>query len=329
MKKISAGLICLAIILSLFGTNALAAGADASLLKTPYDLTLVQLKTDADMPFGGVELHFKIDNMPAQIEGDGPSYWLDFEKKVGSGDWEEFHFNPIDMFGEGYGFVAPNSYMATDTWGEDASAMVVSYRVRMMIYAPTTVYAASPWSNVATLGIVASSWATEDIAKALNYGIVPDSIKSDYTRPITREEFAELAVRFYEVYTGKSAVASPADTFSDCTNPEVLKAFKLLIVSGVGGGKFDPKTLTNREQIAAMLYRAIKAIEPTADLSTAGAPKFSDDNNVSSYFVESVKFMAKKGFILGSAGKFDPKGTCTREMAVLIAVRVFEHYKGV
>jgi hypothetical protein len=34
------------------------------------------------------------------------------------------------------------------------------------------------------------------------------------------------------------------------------------------------------------------------------------------------------GFIQGSNGKFDPKGTCTREQAVLIAVRVYEKYAG-
>jgi hypothetical protein len=68
--------------------------------------------------------------------------------------------------------------------------------------------------------------------------------------PITREEFAELATRLYEVYTGKKAEAAPVSTFTDTSNPEILKA-----------NKFAPKTQCTREQavlIAVRVYEAYK-----------------------------------------------------------------------
>ena len=120
----------------------------------------------------------------------------------------------------------------------------------------------------------------------------------------------------YGVYTGKKAEPAPGSTFSDCKNPEVLKAFKLGIVNGIGNGKFAQKALTNREQIAAMMYRAVEAIAPGADMSTVGAPTFNDEKSVASYFLTNVKFMSKHEFIKGASGKFDPKGTCTREQAI-------------
>jgi hypothetical protein len=58
-----------------------------------------------------------------------------------------------------------------------------------------------------------------------------------------------------------------------------------------------------------------------------GAEKFSDENLISSYALESVKFMSKHGLIKGSNGYVNPKGTTTREQAVLIVYRTYEMYK--
>ena len=43
--------------------------------------------------------------------------------------------------------------------------------------------------------------------------------------PITREEFAEVVVNFYEIVTGKKAEVHPTKAFKDTTNPQILKAF--------------------------------------------------------------------------------------------------------
>jgi len=86
--------------------------------------------------------------------------------------------------------------------------------------------------------------------------------------PITREEFAEVAVKLYEKYTGKNAVAGNMSVFSDTTNPEVFKAYNLKIVNGTDTAKklFTPKGLVNRQQAAVMLFRTISAMNPGADL---------------------------------------------------------------
>ncbi len=173
-----------------------------------------------------------------------------------------------------------------------------------------------------------SVWASEGASKADAFGLISNNLKgADLTKPITREEFAELAVRLYEVYTGKKADPAPESTFADCINPEVLKAFELGIVSGVGNSKFDPKARTNREQIATMMKRVAKAMKPNGDFSIKGAPSFADEKQMSGWALENIKFMSKNEFIKGANGNFEPKGTCTREMAVLIAVRVYESYK--
>jgi len=319
----------------LFGVLCLPVFAqlEQELLSQPNNLTVTQMVADDDNPNGGVVLHFNIDNVPLGYEdSEGLYYYVDCEEKIGeNGVWKNIGGPMADELEEGFGYwEAPGKYTYSNTWAEDYKGILVSYRVRMKIDdtdAFSEPIAVTPWSNVASVGIKASSWAVTEIANAIGYGLVPDSINDDFTRPITREEFTELAVRLYEVYTSMKAEPAPASTFSDCTNPEVLKAFKLKIVNGVGNGQFKPKALTKRQEIAAMLNRAIKVFAPTADFSTEGAPSFSDEKSIASYFVENVKFMSKKAIITGSNGKFDPLGTCTREQAVLMAVRSYEKYK--
>jgi len=196
---------------------------------------------------------------------------------------------------------------------------LIAILISQIIY---SVFAASPGYNKA------SSWAVPELEKAEEYGLITDKIREDMSSPITREEFAEIAVKLYEKSTGTTAATAAASTFKDTKNPEVLKAFNLKIVNGTDTRKslFSPNQLINREQIAAMMFRAVKAINPGGDFSLAGAPAFKDERYISDWALESVKFMSANGFMVGSDGRFDPKGNCTREMAVIIAERVFEKY---
>ena len=174
----------------------------------------------------------------------------------------------------------------------------------------------------------ASSWAVPELDKAVEYGFITDKIKDKMNASITREEFAEIAVKFYEKYTGGAVSYSDMSAFADTKNPEILKAYNLKIVNGTDIQRrlFSPDQITNREQIAAMMFRAVKAIMPDADFSTNEITKFPDEKDVSDWALESVRFMIKNGFLKGGDGMISPKGTCTREMAVLIATRVYEEY---
>lgn len=185
----------------------------------------------------------------------------------------------------------------------------------------------------------ASKWATEELNKADELGLIPEILKgADMTKPITREEFATLVVRLYEKVTGKTAAAASTNPFTDTQNPEILKAYQLSITQGTSATTFTPWELTNREQVATMLSRAIRVMVPNGDFSVAGAPAFSDQGDISSWAVEHVKFMGKMGIIKGADGKFMPRATTTtqqaagyatttREQAIAMGVRIFEQYK--
>lgn len=183
----------------------------------------------------------------------------------------------------------------------------------------------------------ASSWAVSELDKASEYGLIPDILQgADMMKPITREEFAGLAVRLFEQATGTTAAAASPNPFTDTNNREILKAFKLGITQGTSDTAFSPRVLINREQCATMLLRTIKAIHPGGNYSIAGIPDFPDQKSISSYAVEAAKYMSKLGIIKGDAqGYFMPKATttaqtaagygmATREAAVLMSVRSYD-----
>lgn len=172
----------------------------------------------------------------------------------------------------------------------------------------------------------ASSWAISELNKASEYGFITDKIMDNMQGPITREEFSEVVVRLYEKVTGNKATYQDTSAFSDTQNPEIYKAYELGIVNGVGGGRFAPNELITREQIAAMMHRAVKAIKPDADFSTDDVKAYPDEGSVSGWALPSVKFMSKNGLMTNIKGDFVPKGTTTREQAVVIVVRTFEKY---
>lgn len=174
----------------------------------------------------------------------------------------------------------------------------------------------------------ASPWAVQELDKAAEYGFITDKIKDKMNASITREEFAEIAVKLYEKCAGKSAPYSDMSAFVDTRNPEIFKAYNLKIVNGTDIQRrlFSPNRLTNREQVAAMMFRTVNAFMPDADYSAYEIEKFPDKKDISDWALDSVRFMIRNGFLKGGDGKISPKDTCTREMAVLIATRVYEKY---
>ena len=286
----------------------------------------------------------------------GAEYQIDM--KVGNGQW--LYDMGESLFGNALSYDEeldePENYVTDDVTCDpmdfgvdgivDIKANVYHIRVRYAYLVgqgeEEEYYIYSPFSNVATIGTEAfykeaSDWAKSELQKANELGLIPDILKgADMTKPITREEFAELAVVLYERVTdGKSEPVSP-NPFTDTANSQILKAYNLGITSGTSQTTFSPNVLINREQCAAMLFRAIKAIHPQGNFGVADVKDFPDQKDISDWAVEATKYMSKMGIITGDAqGNFMPKavtpaleaagyGMATREQAIALSVRTYE-----
>lgn len=349
------------LILGLLPATALADSASFS-MDAPVNLK-AELKEDhnglpyfelrLDVPESVKALDAKIAEDPEYFEGKQcDPIEISFDYKYGNYDWNEgpshfwqttdylsefldrghYEYRPfdssvkyedVDIKGETYYFRARFHSM----WGYSGDYidkhMYSGYSNTVKIGNPAY------WSNVST-------WAAPEMQKAADAGLIPEILKgADMTKAITREEFCELSVLLYEKSTGKAAGIA-ANPFTDTTNPQILKAYKLGITSGTSATAFSPKILINREQCAAMLFRAIKVINPAGDYSTVGVKDFMDQKHISSWAVESTKYMSKIGIISGNKeGQFMPKATttvqeaagygmATREQAIAMSVRTYE-----
>ena len=359
-KRLFTCLLTLFIVVSVFSVNALAALPEGvpSSLEAPV-INSIELKHDDDgVPYFEAQVYFSqsVLDLDSESPGGGSVFW-DYSVKVDDGSWGEYggggYINVYTGGEDGEGPVSAGNFAITfDPIDEgtltsvDIKSHIYSYQLRVYYdyYEgwPDVQPIYSPVSNVVTIGSgtfysKASLWAEPELNKASEYGLIPDILKgADMTKPITREEFCELAVLLYEKVTETTAAPASPNPFTDTTNSQVLKAYALGITTGTSDTTFSPKTLINREQCATMLFRAIKAIAPNADYSVTGVRDFPDQQFISSWAVDATKYMSKLGIIKGDeAGNFMPRATttaqtaagygmATREAAVLMTVRTAE-----
>ena len=87
------------------------------------------------------------------------------------------------------------------------------------------------------------------------------------------------------------------------------------VVNG-SNGYFDHAGYCTREQAITMIWRNAGRPNPKSMVS-----KFSDVKDTSSYSYKAIMWGNEKGLIFGQNGKFNPKGTCTREQIVTMIWR--------
>lgn len=212
-----------------------------------------------------------------------------------------------------------------------------------------------PETPVAT-SVTYSNWAAEDIITAISMGYldddpdvfgyqpaVTDLLGSDYTRAITRGQFAALAVRYYETLmgdiTGKNytiPVNSGDDVFADSTGDEnMAKAYTLGILGGYNsapdrsGVYVGPNDLITREQAATMLTRLMEQlIDAFNEVGRTGwtvwyADSLPFTDSISDWAYDGVRAVYGVGAMTGTTGTtFSPKSNYTIEQSIVTIMRI-------
>ncbi|MFZ3578290.1 S-layer homology domain-containing protein [Virgibacillus sp. DJP39] len=128
-------------------------------------------------------------------------------------------------------------------------------------------------------------------------------------RQVTRAEFASLLIRSLAVSTVSSAELSTANNgFPDVDSGEwfysaVMTAASQQLVGGYPDGTFKPNNKISREEMAAMIWRALEQI----NIKAVEEPlNFKDTNEINSIFQPSIKRLLFLDII---NGKIDASGT--------------------
>ena len=173
-----------------------------------------------------------------------------------------------------------------------------------------------------------SAWAVSHVQRAMEAGLVPEGFALYPRNNITRAQFASLAVSLVKQYYSGSAYnnllnrngisyqdarAALADTYL----LDVMQAYQLGIVAGVGNNQFAPNRSISRREAAIMLRNAAEIVGKKAKGSSLD---YEDaDLIVWPAAVDAVDFVTRAG-IMGSTSKdraiFDPLGYYTQEQAL-------------
>lgn len=212
-----------------------------------------------------------------------------------------------------------------------------------------------PETPVAT-SVTYSNWAAEDIITAISMGYLDDDpdvfgyqpavtnlLGSDYTRAITRGQFAALAIRYYETLMGDITgedytipVNSGDDVFADCSDDEnMAKAYTLGILGGYNsapdrsGVYVGPNDLITREQAATMLTRLMEQlIDAFNEVGRTGwtvwyADSLPFTDTISDWAYDGVRAVYGVGAMTGTTGTtFSAKANYTIEQSIVTIMRI-------
>ena len=194
----------------------------------------------------------------------------------------------------------------------------------------------------------ASSWAISSLEEARTLDIIPDNLDQNYQQPITRAEFAQVAMYFcaaqYNVdpmtfvdeyratHTSNGETEMPIDwgIFSDVRLGETdniwpIYAAAFGIVAGCGDGTFNPDGLITRQEAAVMLESTYMLYSGT-DIETNKEHRFADNTQIANWATDSVKKITSAGVMAGIGdNKFAPNEPYTREQCYVTFMALYKN----
>ena len=214
-------------------------------------------------------------------------------------------------------------------------SMVFILTVILTTITTVTVPASYRWGK-------ASVWAPAALRQVSDNGLFPEIFNgADLTKPITRIEFAHIAVKLFEKLYGEEAPLASSETFADTKDPMVLKAYFLNIVECTGGTFYAPNQVLSREEMVDMLSRVFKKLFwegwSLGDESnftenytkhffdTSGVRPLQDDEIISGFAKNAVYFMLKQGIISGVGDNtFAPHELASVEATLIVSNKIYE-----
>lgn len=130
---------------------------------------------------------------------------------------------------------------------------------------------------------------------------------------LTRAEFTAILVRALGLRTDATVSFSDVSASSWYAS-DVAAAYKAGLILGVGKGKFAPTASVSRQEMAAILDRAVKLAGIELKASNPGFTPYSDNAQIASYAKDSVQTLTAAGILSSASGtSFSPKAPATRE----------------
>ena len=137
---------------------------------------------------------------------------------------------------------------------------------------------------------------------------------------IRRGDFCVMLSRAFQFNVGSTVQGFndvPADAYY---TQSVNELYALGIVTGVGGGRFDPNASLSRQDAALMVQRALNQAGISApDGNAAALAAYSDRGRVADYAKGAVSGLIQQGLLPTSGSRISPRNNLNRgDMALLL-----------
>ena len=192
-------------------------------------------------------------------------------------------------------------------------------------------FALLPSRTPALADLTPSAWALPEMNAANISGLLTPSAARDFHNALTRDEFCELVVEMVELTLGRALPVPAANPFTSDVDPisiHALKAWNYGIITGITTTLFAPAQKVERQQLCAMMIRAIRGLERDLNrtLLSPGLTTlpYRDAALIRDYAIEPVQLAYTNVIMQGSEqGMFMPANDITSQECVAVIIRSF------
>lgn len=225
-------------------------------------------------------------------------------------------------------------YDVTDASGKAAEQVTRTVRVKKKHSHSHNTTDTTPDTNTVinnskTFEDIQGHWAQEDIEIMASKLIVKgkDERTFDPNGKVTRAEFAAMIVRVLEI-PEKTTTVIYNDVSDEWFADIIGAATKAKLFKGYGDGTFKPNQVISREEIAAVLSRAVEYSGLSVDITDIDGElqRFKDQQQIKNWAKEPVAKAVEAKIIQGNEqGCFEPDHPATRAESVVMLLRMLKH----
>lgn len=201
-------------------------------------------------------------------------------------------------------------------------------RIASMLLALVTLLCATPVAAAADYSDVAEdAWYYESANYVTEHGLM-SGVGNGAFSPDTNMNRAMLVTVLHRLEGAPEITGN--GNFSDVPDGSwytsaVSWAASNQIVSGIGGGRFDPNGVLTREQLVTILYRYANMKSYDTSVS-ADLDDFSDAAIVSGYAAQAMRWAVGNQIISGvGGGRLEPQGSATRAQTAAMLMRFMQN----
>ncbi|WCK56602.1 S-layer homology domain-containing protein [Aneurinibacillus sp. Ricciae_BoGa-3] len=168
-----------------------------------------------------------------------------------------------------------------------------------------------------------ASWALSSVLQAKQLKLMQGSNGAFAPKhAITRAEFTKVIVNLLneKESSGRQVIFGDVKPGSWYYG-SVMTARAKGLISGISGTAFGPDQPITREQAAAIIAKAWHMAPQKIVVS------FKDWSQIDAYAMPAIQALYKRGIMVGDNGSFNPRGKVTREMAAVLAVKLYNSSK--